>query len=41
MASLAGMDISAGKEKSGGRLGKKKKTYENFAPGEDGIWRFE
>jgi hypothetical protein len=41
MANLAGMDISTGKEKSGGRLGKKKKTYENFAPGEDGIWRFE
>ena len=41
MKKLSGMDISTGKEKPGGRLGKKKKTYENFAPGEDGIWRFE
>ena len=36
MASLAGMDISTGKEKSGGRLGKKKKLKQN----ESGIWVF-
>ena len=36
MANLAGMDISTGKEKSGGRLGKKKKLKQN----ESGIWVF-
>ena len=42
MSQISGMEIGpSDKIQSAGRLGKKKKTSKEFAPGEDGIWRFE